>query len=86
MLNAAGAKPVIPPNESCCGHDLHFSGDPESFKVLAKKNTQAIEEAGVRKIVVSFSEGYQTLSEHYTEVVKGWNIEVIHISEFISET
>jgi len=85
ILNALGITPVVLPDERCCGHDLLVGGNPDAFAALASKNAQAIKAAGAKRIVVSCPEGYQALSEDYPGVVRGWDVEVMHISELISE-
>lgn len=85
ILNALGVTPVVLPDERCCGHDLLFAGDPARFKALAKKNAELIKRAGVKRIVISCPEGYQTLSQEYPRVLVGWDVEVTHISEFLAE-
>lgn len=84
ILNAVGVTPVVLPDERCCGHDLLFAGDPDRFKALAKKNAELFEAAGVRKIVISCPEGYETLSKEYPRVLKGFDVEVVHISEYLA--
>lgn len=85
ILNAAGITPVVLPDERCCGHDLLFAGDPARFEALAKKNAELFKAAGVKRIVVSCPEGYQTLASEYPKVVKGWDIDVMHISELLAD-
>jgi Fe-S oxidoreductase len=85
ILNALGVTPVVLPDERCCGHDLLFGGNPAGFEALAEKNAQLIKAAGVKRIVISCPEGYQTLAQEYPRVLKGWGVEVTHISEFLAE-
>jgi heterodisulfide reductase subunit D len=85
ILNAVGVTPVVLPDERCCGHDLLFGGEPAAFEALAKKNARLIKSAGVKRIVVSCPEGYQTLAQEYPRVLKSWGVEVTHISEFLAE-
>lgn len=85
ILNTLGVAPVLLPDERCCGHDLLFAGDPVHFEALARRNAELVERAGVKRIVISCPEGFQTLSQEYPRVLKGWDVEVIHISEFIAE-
>lgn len=85
ILNALGVTPVVLPDERCCGHDLLFAGDPARFEALAIKNAELIEKAGVKRIVLSCPEGCQTLAQEYPRVLKGWDVEVMHISEFLAE-
>jgi heterodisulfide reductase subunit D len=85
ILNAVGITPVVLPDERCCGHDLLFGGNPSGFESLAKKNAALIKSAGVKRIVISCPEGYQALAQEYPRVLKGWNVEVTHITEFLAE-
>ena len=85
VLNAVGIQPVLLSNECCCGHDLLWNGDTESFERLAQKNWKAIKAAGVKNIVLSCPEGYQTLKEQYPRVLKGWDVQVQHISELLAD-
>jgi Fe-S oxidoreductase/coenzyme F420-reducing hydrogenase delta subunit len=84
ILNAIGITPVVLPDERCCGHDLLFAGDPVRFAALAKKNAEVFKAAGVKRIVISCPEGYQTFAQEYPKVVKGWDVEVVHISELLA--
>ncbi len=85
ILNAIGITPVLLSDERCCGHDLLFSGDPARFEALAKKNAALIKASEARRVVVSCPEGYQTLAQEYPRVLKGWDVEVTHISELLAE-
>lgn len=85
ILNALGITPVLLADERCCGHDLLYSGDRASFEQLAKRNLDAMKAAGVKRIVISCPEGYETLSKEYPKALNGWDIEVSHISELIAE-
>ncbi|MBU4173955.1 MAG: hydrogenase iron-sulfur subunit [Actinobacteria bacterium] len=85
ILNALRITPVLLADECCCGHDLLFAGDPAGFEALAKRNAKAIKAAEVKRIVVSCPECYQVLAHEYPRVVKGWDVEVVHISEIIAE-
>jgi len=85
ILNAIGITPVVLPDERCCGHDLLFAGDPVRFAALAGKNAEVFKAAGVKKIVISCPEGYQTFAQEYPRVVKGWGVEVVHISELLAD-
>jgi len=85
ILNALGVAPVLLSDERCCGHDLLFAGDPVHFEALARRNAELIEKAGVKRIVISCPEGFQTLSQEYPRVLEEWDVEVMHISEFMAE-
>jgi len=85
ILNAAGIKPVLLENERCCGHDLSFAGDQESFEKLAKMNTTALKKTGVSKVVTTCPECYRTLKVDYTELFGKQKFEVLHASELITD-
>ena len=82
MLNECGIEPVVL-NEKCCGHDVLWGiGDIETFKKLAEYNVKLYRDAGVKTIIVSCAEGYRTWKFDYPKVVKDFNFEVLHFSEF----
>jgi heterodisulfide reductase subunit D len=84
ILNALGIEPMVLPNERCCGHDLLWTGDVETFKKLAQFNAQMIKESGAKKIVFSCPEGYRTFKLDYPNYVD-LGCEVLHISELLVE-
>jgi heterodisulfide reductase subunit D len=84
ILNALGIEPIVLPNERCCGHDLLWTGDVETFKKLAQFNAQMIKESGAKKIVFSCPEGYRTFKLDYPNYVD-LGCEVQHISELLAE-
>ena len=84
ILNAAGIKPVLLENERCCGHDLSFAGDPESFERLARINMTAIKKSRVSTVVTTCPECYRTLKIDYAELLGQPKFEVLHASEFLT--
>jgi len=85
IINKVGIKPVILPNEKCCGHDLLWTGDLENFEKLAKMNVAQIRETGATRVVTACPECYRTLKKDYAELVGNVDFEVLHISELLSE-
>ncbi|MFH0769028.1 MAG: (Fe-S)-binding protein [Chloroflexota bacterium] len=84
ILNSLGIEPVVLPDEKCCGHDMLWTGDEETFKKLAQHNISIIKEAGVKKIIFSCPEGLRTFKKDYPRYFDvDW--EVQHISEFLAE-
>lgn len=83
ILNAMGIEPVVLPNERCCGHDLLWTGDVETFKKLAQLNAQMIKESGAKKVVFSCPEGYRTFKIDYPKYVK-LDCEAVHITELLA--
>ena len=81
LMNKAGIKPVILEREKCCGHDLYWIGDDETFEVLAKYNMALMKAAGAKQVVCSCPEGYWIMKQKYPEVAD-FDLEVLHISEF----
>lgn len=84
ILNFLGIEPKLLPNEKCCGHDMLWTGDIETFKKLAEQNAAQIKEAGVKKIIFSCPEGYRTFKLDYPSYVS-LDCELQHISEFLAE-
>jgi len=84
ILNLLGVKPMLLPDEKCCGHDMLWTGDVDTFEKLAQKNAVMIREAGVDKIIFSCPECYRTFKEDYPNYVE-INCQLQHISEFLSE-
>lgn len=83
ILNSFGIEPMVLPNEKCCGHDMLWTGDLDTFKKLAEQNSAMIREAKVEKIIFSCPECYRTFKEDYPSYVK-IDCELQHISEFLS--
>jgi len=84
ILNALGIEPMLLPNERCCGHDLLWTGDVETFKKLAQLNAEMIKESGAKRVVFSCPEGYRTFKLDYPQYVK-LECEVLHITEIIAQ-
>jgi Fe-S oxidoreductase len=84
ILNTLGIEPMVLPNERCCGHDLLWTGDVETFKKLAQLNAQMIKETGAKKIVFSCPEGYRTFKIDYPQYVE-LDCEPMHITELLSQ-
>jgi Fe-S oxidoreductase len=81
ILNKLGIKPRILENEVCCGHDMLWIGENETFEELSKKNLEAISESGISKLIFTCPEGYSVIKNHYPEM----DVEFAHISEVVSE-
>lgn len=84
LLNAAGVKPVLLPNERCCGHDLLWNGDHENFRMLAEQNVAMIEESGAKRVIFGCPEGYLTFKVDYPRLLGPLGFEVLHMSEFFA--
>ena len=85
ILNSLDIKPAVMKNERCCGHDFLWGGDQGNFEKLAQKNVEQIKRTGAKKIVTSCAECYHTLKIEYPKYGNKLGVEVVHISELISE-
>ncbi len=85
LLNNFGITPAVMKDEVCCGHDLLWAGDTDTFKRLLDKNLEAIRKTGAKKIVVSCAECLRTLSVDYAQHTDNFDIPVIHIAQFMEE-
>lgn len=85
VLNRLGISPVLLPDERCCGHDLLWNGDVDSFKKLAEHNLKVIEKTGAKTILFSCAEcltAFKNLYPQYGFTVKA---ELKHMSQFLAE-
>ncbi|MFX1311433.1 MAG: FAD-dependent oxidoreductase [Promethearchaeota archaeon] len=86
LFNQNNIIPVVLDEEKCCGHDLLWQGDTESFEKLAKHNVKLFKKAGVNTLVFSCAEGYYTWKYEYINLFKDSNefdFEIYHITEYI---
>lgn len=82
LLNEANIVPVVL-NEKCCGHDVLWGrGDINTFKKLAEYNVKLYRNAGVKTVILGCAEGYRTWKFDYPKVIKDFDFEVLHFSEF----
>ncbi|MGQ9582174.1 MAG: (Fe-S)-binding protein [Thermoplasmatota archaeon] len=86
IMNAASVVPAVSGDEVCCGHDLNWMGDEESFALLADRNIAAIKATGARRVVFTCPEGLRTFKKDYPLVAtEEPPFESIHISELMAE-
>ncbi len=83
IMNHAGITPIVSKKEVCCGHDLSWTGDKDSFEKLAKINVETIKNSGAKQVVFSCSEGFRTFDVDYKDLLGDLDFEVLHISEFM---
>ncbi|MFH1130464.1 MAG: (Fe-S)-binding protein, partial [Pseudomonadota bacterium] len=83
ILNRMNIKPLLNPQEKCCGHDALWLGDTDTFELLAIHNAKMIKEAGVKQVVFYCPEGFRTFKKDIPEVTDLGGVEVLHISEVI---
>jgi Fe-S oxidoreductase len=80
-----GIEPQVLADERCCGHDLLWEGDAESFQRLAKLNAALIRKSGVRRIVTSCPECARALKIDYPVHGIELDAEVLHLSELLTK-
>ena len=85
ILNRLGIKPVLLADERCCGHDLLWNGDVESFKRLGKYNLDEIGKTGAKTILFSCAECLSAFKSLYPQWGLVVNAELKHMSQFLAE-
>ena len=83
LLNRIGIKPRLLKDEVCCGHDMLWSGEAETFEELAKLNTDLINKSKVKQIIFTCPECYDTFKESYKDLRE--DIELHHLAQFLGE-
>jgi heterodisulfide reductase subunit D len=73
------------PDEGCCGSLMLRTGFLDKFKRVAERNVSVFKDMGIKTLVTSCAGCYATFKGDYREVIKGFDIEVLHISELISD-
>ncbi len=77
---------IFHPNEVCCGSIALRIGDLKTATELAKKNIEAIEKTGAKRVLVHCAGCYKTLKVDYPNIVnKELPFEVVHITEYLEQ-
>ncbi len=84
LLNRLGIEPVVAPDERCCGHDLRWGGDEESFQALAAANAEAFAARGVKHLLTTCAECCRTWRLDYPAAAPGYRPRVEHLAEFLA--
>ncbi|HWU36520.1 MAG TPA: (Fe-S)-binding protein, partial [Candidatus Acidoferrum sp.] len=85
LLNFLDIKPVLLPNERCCGHDLLWTGDTENFERLSRLNYDSFKDAGVKEVVVSCPECFHVLSEQMPRVIPGFDLKITLLLDLLHQ-
>lgn len=85
ILNSLGIKPRLLENERCCGHDLYWQGDQETFQNLGSLNLEIIQDAGAKRIITTCPECAHTLREIYPEEIGHLGVDIYHLSQFLAQ-
>jgi len=76
---------VLSGEEWCCGSPALRVGKRELFRQLAKHNVEAIEKAGIKRVVTSCAGCYRSLKQDYPQFIGELPFEVVHSSELLSD-
>ncbi len=85
VLNHLGIEPIVLADERCCGHDLLWEGELDTFRRLAALNAERLRATGAQRIVTTCPECARTLKLDYPQHVGDLGMEVVHISHLIAE-
>jgi len=85
VLNAAGLEPVVSDAEHCCGHDMLWNGQMETFRKLAQHNLEVIRNSGAKQVVFQCPEGYHTFKYQYPEYFGDLGFEVVHFYDLVAK-
>lgn len=85
LLNAFGITPAVMKDEICCGHDLLWAGDTDTFERLLEKNVEAMRRTNATTIIVSCAECLRTLSIDYPKFTDEFGFKVMHLAQFLEE-
>jgi Fe-S oxidoreductase len=85
MLNSVGVKPVVLPDEVCCGGDRIHAGDRDGFMALGIRNRDLLKERGVKTIVTTCDDCRYTLANRYPGRIPGWDFKVVRLADFLVE-
>ncbi|MFW9920159.1 MAG: (Fe-S)-binding protein [Candidatus Thorarchaeota archaeon] len=73
------------PSEVCCGLMNYWAGDDEGFEAIIKKNYAMFKKAGVDHIITGCGGCFGTLAEHYSHVIKDFDIKIHHTVEVLAD-
>lgn len=85
LMNALGITPVVSPEERCCGHDLLWNGDRDSFELLARHNVALVAESGATTLVTSCAECLRAWKVDYEPFLPPKPPRILHLSELLAE-
>ena len=74
---------ILGNEQSCCGESIRKAGYENVFQSLAQSNIEALNEAGVTRIVTTSPHCYHSLKNEYPDL--GGNFEVVHFSQYLAE-
>jgi Fe-S oxidoreductase len=85
ILNALGIEPRILENERCCGHDLYWQGEMDTFQKLGTLNLEILQSTGAKQLITTCPECAHTLRTTYPQEIGELDLGIFHLSEFLSQ-
>jgi heterodisulfide reductase subunit D len=86
ILDASGEDWMLLNEELCCGSPLRFAGTTEKYKEIAKKNIEAIEATGAKRVVFNCPSCYRRFKQDYPELIgRNPRFQSLHIIELIDQ-
>ncbi len=76
---------ILGDEEVCCGNPLVDSGQLDAFESVVKKNVENLKKTGAKKVVTSCACCHHVLKFRYPEIVKDFDIQVLHSTEIFSD-
>ncbi len=83
LLNSVDIRPVVLPDEVCCGGDRLHTGDGDAFIALGSRNCDLLKSRGVKTIVTACDDCRYTLANRYPGRIPGWDFEVVRLADFL---
>jgi len=84
-LNRLGIRPVVAADERCCGHDLLWAGDRQTFRALAEANVETFRSRGVAHVLTTCAECCRTWRRDFARAVPDYSPRVEHLAEFLAD-
>lgn len=85
IMEAAGVKAFVAPEEWCCGSVALRVGAKKMGVELARHNVELFKSLGVKTIVTHCPGCYRTMKLDYPRILGDMPIEVLHFSEYLDE-
>jgi Fe-S oxidoreductase/type IV secretory pathway VirB3-like protein len=89
LLHEAGVSfAILGEGETCTGDPARRLGNEFVFQMLAQQNAETLNEAGVKKIVVTCPHCFNTLANEYGQLGDGsvgWRGEVVHHTQLLAD-
>jgi Fe-S oxidoreductase len=76
---------ILGKEEACCGGRAYNLGYVGEFTKYAENNRDAWKARGVKTVLTACADGYSTILNHYPKVLKDFNIEVFHITQYLDQ-